>query len=43
MEYTEEYGAFKGTGLRTIAIPKSVCWVGEGLLAECDMLDHIII
>lgn len=36
-------GAFKGTGLRTIAIPKSVFWVGEGLLAECDSLDHLTI
>ncbi|MCB6308425.1 leucine-rich repeat domain-containing protein [Mediterraneibacter glycyrrhizinilyticus] len=36
-------GALKGTGLRTIAIPKSVFWVGEGLLAECDSLDHITI
>ena len=35
--------AFKGTGLRTIAIPKSVFWVGEGLLAECDSLDHLTI
>ena len=36
-------GAFKGTGLRTIAIPKSVFWLGKGLLAECDSLDHITI
>lgn len=36
-------GAFKGTGLRTIAIPKSVFWVGEGILAECDSLDHLTI
>lgn len=36
-------GAFKETGLRTIEIPRSVFWLGEGLLAECESLDHLTI
>lgn len=36
-------GALKGTGLRTIDIPKSVYWLGEGILAECESLDRITI
>lgn len=36
-------GVFKGTGLRTIEIPRSVFWLGEGLLAECESLDHLTI
>ncbi len=36
-------GALRGTGLRTIDIPKSVYWFGDGILAECDSLDHITI
>lgn len=36
-------GALRGTGLRTIDIPKSVYCFGDGLLAECDSLDHITI
>lgn len=35
--------AFKGTGLRTLDIPKSVFWVGDELLADCKLLDHIAI
>ena len=35
--------AFKGTGLRTLDIPKSVFWVGDELLADCKALDHISI
>ena len=30
---------FKGTGLRTLDIPKSVFWIGDGLLAECQSLE----
>lgn len=33
--------AFKGTGLRTLDIPKSVFWIGDDLLAECQSLEHI--
>ena len=33
--------AFKGTGLRTIDIPKSVFWIGDELLAECQSLEYI--
>lgn len=33
--------AFKGTGLRTLDIPKSVFWIGDDLLAECKSLEHI--
>ncbi len=32
---------FKGTGLRTLDIPKSVLWIGDDLLAECQSLEHI--
>ena len=35
--------ALKGTGLRTIEIPKSVFWLGDGLLAECKSLEHVTI
>ena len=35
--------ALKGTGLRTIEIPKSVFWLGDGLLADCKSLDHVAI
>lgn len=34
---------FKGTGLRTLNIPKSVYWLGDGILSECESLDHITI
>ena len=33
--------AFKGTGLRTIDIPKSVFWIGDELVANCKSLDHV--
>lgn len=33
--------AFKGTGLRTLDIPKSVFGIGNELLAECQSLEHI--
>ena len=33
--------AFKETGLRTLDIPKSVFWIGDDLLAECQSLEHI--
>ena len=33
--------AFKGTGLRTLDIPKSVFWLGDELLANCKSLEHI--
>lgn len=36
-------GALKGTGLRTMDIPKRVYWLGEGILAECESLDRITI
>lgn len=35
--------ALKGTGLRTIEIPKSVYWIGDGLMADCKSLDHVMI
>ena len=35
--------ALKGTGLRTFDIPKSVFWLGDGLLADCKSLDHVTI
>ena len=33
--------ALKGAGLRTIEIPKSVFWIGDGLVADCKLLDHV--
>lgn len=36
-------GALKGTGLRTIEIPKSVFWLGAGLLADCKAFTHMTI
>ena len=33
--------ALKGTGLRTFDIPKSVFWLGDGLLENCKSLDHV--
>ncbi|MDO5424062.1 MAG: leucine-rich repeat domain-containing protein [Eubacteriales bacterium] len=36
-------GAFKGTGLRTIEIPKSVFWLGDGLAKDCQSMDHVTI
>lgn len=35
--------AFKGSGLKTIEIPKSVYWIGEGMLAGCIRLEHVSI
>ena len=35
--------AFKGTGLRTIAIPESVFWIGNGVVADCQLLEHVTI
>ena len=36
-------GALKGTGLRTIEIPKSVFWLGDGLVADCQAMEHVTI
>ena len=36
-------GALKGTGLRTIAIPRSVFWLGDGLVADCQSMEHVTI
>lgn len=36
-------GALKGTGLRTIEIPKSVFWLGDGLLADCQSMERVTI
>ena len=36
-------GALKGTGLRTIEIPKSVFWLGDGLVADCQSMEHVTI
>lgn len=33
--------ALKGTGLRTIEIPKNLFWLGDGLLSDCQLLEHI--
>ncbi len=33
--------AFSGTGLKTISIPKTVYWIGEGVFSECKNLDNI--
>ena len=35
--------AFKGTGLKTIAIPKNVYWLGDGVFSECEKLDGVTI
>lgn len=35
--------ALKGTGLRTIEIPKSVFWLGDGLVADCQSMEHVTI
>lgn len=39
----EQLGAYalSGTGLRTIQIPKSVYWIGNGLLSQCTSLEAI--
>lgn len=39
----EKIGAFSfaGTGLKTIQIPKSVYWIGDGAFSECKILDNI--
>ena len=33
--------AFSGTGLKTVQIPKSVYWIGEGAFSDCKNLDNI--
>ena len=33
--------AFKGTGLKTINIPKSVFWMGDGIVSDCQLLDSV--
>lgn len=35
--------ALKGTGLRTIEIPKSVFWLGDGLVANCQAMEYVTI
>lgn len=35
--------AFKRTGLKTLKIPKSVYWVGDGMLSGCSELEQIAI
>lgn len=35
--------ALKGTGLRTIEIPKSVFWLGNGVMADCQSMEHVTI
>ncbi len=41
----EKLGAesLRGTGLRTIAFPKSLYWIGERALADCTELNNIVI
>ena len=34
---------FKQTGLKTLKIPKSVYWIGDGVLSGCRKLEQIII
>ena len=34
-------GALKGTGLRTLEIPKTVFWLGDGLLEDCQSMEQI--
>ena len=36
-------GAFKGSGLRTVNIPKSVYFVGESVFADCSEIDNIVL
>lgn len=33
--------AFKGTGLKMINIPESVFWLGDGIVADCQLLDSV--
>ena len=35
--------AFSGSGLKTIMIPHSVYWVGEGVYADCKRLNHVAV
>ena len=35
--------ALRGTGLRTVEIPKSVFWLGDGLLADCQAMEQVTI
>ena len=34
--------AFKGTGLRTITFPKSLYWIGDEALAQCENLESVV-
>ncbi len=44
-EFLERIGnnAFKGSGLRTISIPKSVYWLGNGVFADCKEINNVTI
>ena len=35
--------ALKGSGLKTISIPKSVYWIGEEAFAYCEDMDNVVI
>jgi hypothetical protein len=35
--------AFRGTGVRTMMIPKSVYWMGIGVFADCKLLEQMVI
>lgn len=35
--------AFKGSGLRTVDIPKSLCFMGDGVFADCIDMDNVVI
>lgn len=44
-EMVEQIGAyaFSGAGLKTIQIPRSVYWIGNGAFSDCKNLDGIVI
>ena len=35
--------AFAGSGLKTITIPDSVYWVGEGVYSDCKRLNNVVV
>lgn len=35
--------SFAGSGLKTISIPRSVFWVGEGVYSDCKRLNNVVV
>lgn len=39
----DEKYSFAGSGLKTISIPRSVFWVGEGVYSDCKRLNNVVV